>query len=139
MKLYRLLAVIVLARAVSACAASPPDVKEARDARYKGDTDAIFRALVDVVGATYPIKAADPSTLEIQTVETAYESDGATLGYSVVLTPEAPHRVQVLTHVSSSTGEDPAWVGARTERLIIAIHERLAAFEIRVDPGSGWR
>ena len=134
MKLYRVLAVILLARVVIACAPAPHDVKSARDARYNGDTAEIFRALVDVVGASYAIKSADPSALEIHTVDAAYRAGDTTLAYSVVLTPTITHRVQVLTHVSCENGEDPAWVGARTESLILAIHERLAAWEVSVTP-----
>lgn len=130
---------IVVVLAVAACRVAQSDVKEARDARYRGDTAEIFRELVDVVGAAYPIKAADPARLEIVTAEAAFEADGTMLAYSVVLTPGPAHRVQVLTHVQRDDGEDPAWVGVRTERLILAIHERLSRFEIKVDPGEGWR
>jgi hypothetical protein len=135
MKLYRVLAVILLARVVVACAAPPhTDVKTARDARYNGDTAEIFRALVEAVGTTYPLQAVDTATFEIRTVDASYESDGTILGYSIVLTPTVPHRVQVLTHVTCENGDDPAWVGARTESLILAIHERLAAWEVSVTP-----
>lgn len=134
--LYR--ACFALLLALAACAPSRPDVKGARDARYQGDTAEIFRALVDVVAAAYPIKLADAQQLEI-TTEDAPEPDGTVLAYSVVLTPVAPHRVQVLTHVRRDDGEDPAWVAARTERLILAIHERLSGYQVQVQPDPGWR
>jgi hypothetical protein len=135
--LYR--ACFALLLALAACAPSLPDVKAARDARYQGDTAEIFGALVEVVAATYPIKQADPARLEILTEHAAPEADGTVLAYSVVLTPTAPHRVQVLTHVQRDDGEDPAWVAARTERLILAIHERLSGYQVQVQPDPGWR
>ena len=134
--LYR--ACFALLLALAACAPSRPDVKAARDARYQGDTAEIFHALVDAVAASYPIKLADPQQLEIMTVDAA-EADGTVLAYSVVLTPTAPHRVQVLTHVQRADGEDPPWVAARTERLILAIHEHLSGYQVQVQPDPGWR
>lgn len=131
-------AFVVLSLTAGACAPSRPDVNTAREARYQGDTAAIFGALVEAVGATYAIKQADPQQLEI-TTEDAPEADGTVLAYSVVLTPVAPHRVQVLTHVRRADGEDPAWVAARTERLILAIHERLSGYQVQVQLDPGWR
>ena len=137
--LYRA-AAAVLCLAVAACAASRAvDVNYARDARYRGDPAELFGALAEAVGASYRIAQADPQRLEIVTAEEAFDAGATRLAYSVVLTPDPPHRVQVLTRLECETGEDPAWVAARTERLILDIHERLSGYEVRVDPGSGWR
>lgn len=137
--MYRALFALFLSLAFAACAPTQPDVKAAREARYQGDTAEIFRALVEVVGASYSIDRADPQALEIVTADAAFEADGTLLAYSVVLTPNPPHRVQVLTHLRREDGEDPAWVAARTERLILAIHERLSGYQVSVQPDPGWR
>lgn len=131
--LYR--AAVILILALTACAATrPADVKSAREARYRGDTAELFAALSDAVAASYPIAQTDPALLEIRTAPATFDAGATTLAYSIVLTPDPPHRVQVLTHLECEHGDDPAWVAARTERLILAIHERLSGYEVRAAP-----
>jgi hypothetical protein len=132
-------ALVLFSLALAACAgttARSADVKSAREARYRGDPAEIFAALAEAVGASYRIAQADPTRLELVTAPSSFGAADAgtiSLAYSVVLTPSPPYRVQVLTHLECENGDDPAWVAARTERLILAIHERLSGYEVRVD------
>jgi hypothetical protein len=60
----------------AACGPSSGQVKTARTASYKTDSDTVFRAMVQVVGKKYKVINADAASGMLRTEDRWYEKDG---------------------------------------------------------------